>query len=103
MPERRDEVGIPEDPGAYGGFREGGGRPPAPAPQAAGPARAITPTRCSSVTANGETVAALEARVAPRAVLSTAERNEKAQRLFDRAGFRRTMIEMTRERDSEGP
>lgn len=30
-------------------------------------------------------------------VLSTAERNEAAQRLFASAGFRRTMIEMTRE------
>jgi ribosomal protein S18 acetylase RimI-like enzyme len=45
------------------------------------------------------TVAALEARGAPRVVLSTAERNEAAQRLFARAGFRRTMIEMTRERE----
>jgi len=44
------------------------------------------------------TVAALERRGAPRVVLSTAERNETAQRLFARAGFRRTMIEMTRER-----
>ena len=43
------------------------------------------------------TMAALEARGAPRVVLSTAERNEPAQRLFARAGFRRTMIEMTRE------
>lgn len=39
----------------------------------------------------------LEARGAPRVVLSTAEQNEVAQRLFARAGFRRTMIEMTRE------
>lgn len=38
---------------------------------------------------------ALRERGAPRAVLSTAERNENAQRLFARAGFRRTMIEMT--------
>ena len=45
------------------------------------------------------TLAALEARGAPRVVLSTAERNESAQRLFSRAGFRRTMIEMTRELD----
>lgn len=30
-------------------------------------------------------------------VLSTAERNDAAQRLFARLGFRRTMIEMTRE------
>jgi ribosomal protein S18 acetylase RimI-like enzyme len=43
------------------------------------------------------TLAALEARGVPRVVLSTAERNESAQRLFARAGFRRTMIEMTRE------
>jgi ribosomal protein S18 acetylase RimI-like enzyme len=43
------------------------------------------------------TLAALTARGAPRVVLSTAERNEPAQRLFARAGFRRTMIEMTRE------
>jgi ribosomal protein S18 acetylase RimI-like enzyme len=45
------------------------------------------------------TAAALEARGAPRVVLSTAQRNEAAQRLFERAGFRRTMVEMTRERD----
>ena len=43
------------------------------------------------------TLAALETRGAPRVLLSAAERNEAAQRLFDRAGFRRTMIEMTRE------
>ena len=43
------------------------------------------------------TLAALRARGAPRVVLSTAERNTAAQHLFDRAGFRRTMIEMTRE------
>ena len=34
---------------------------------------------------------------APRVVLGTAEKNERAQRLFTRLGFRRTMIEMTRE------
>jgi len=34
---------------------------------------------------------------APRVVLSTAERNQAAQRLFLRAGFRPTMREMTRE------
>ena len=34
---------------------------------------------------------------APRVVLSTAERNDAAQRLFARLGFRRTMIEMTKE------
>ena len=43
------------------------------------------------------TLAALQAKGAPRVVLSTAERNETAQRLFARAGFRRTMIEMTHE------
>ncbi|HEX6748266.1 MAG TPA: GNAT family N-acetyltransferase [Longimicrobium sp.] len=47
------------------------------------------------------TLAALEAKGAPRVVLSTAARNEPAQRLFARAGFRRTMIEMTREMDGE--
>jgi ribosomal protein S18 acetylase RimI-like enzyme len=46
------------------------------------------------------TLEALEAKGAPRVVLSTAERNESAQRLFARAGFRRTMIEMTRELDA---
>ena len=45
----------------------------------------------------GTTLDALKARGSPRVVLSTAERNSSAQRLFDRAGFRRTMIEMTRE------
>ena len=40
---------------------------------------------------------ALESAGAPRVLLSTAERNAPAQRLFERAGFRRTMIEMTRE------
>lgn len=43
------------------------------------------------------TVAALQARGAPRIVLSTAERNVGAQKLFAAAGFRRTMVEMTRE------
>jgi ribosomal protein S18 acetylase RimI-like enzyme len=43
------------------------------------------------------TLAELHARGAPQVVLSTAERNETAQRLFGRVGFRRTMIEMTRE------
>jgi ribosomal protein S18 acetylase RimI-like enzyme len=39
----------------------------------------------------------LRARGVLRVVLSTAERNEAAQRLFTSAAFRRTMIEMTRE------
>lgn len=47
------------------------------------------------------TLAALEARGAPQVVLSTAERNEAAQRLFARAGFRRTMVEMTRELEGD--
>jgi ribosomal protein S18 acetylase RimI-like enzyme len=42
------------------------------------------------------TLVALAARGAPL-VVSTAERNEAAQRLFASAGFRRTIIEMTRE------
>jgi ribosomal protein S18 acetylase RimI-like enzyme len=42
-------------------------------------------------------IAWLREHGAPRVVLWTAERNPGAQRLFDRLGFRRTMIEMTRE------
>ena len=49
--------------------------------------------RCLLVAA----IAALTARGVPRAVLSTAEKNEAAQRLFAARGFRRTMIEMTLE------
>jgi ribosomal protein S18 acetylase RimI-like enzyme len=45
------------------------------------------------------TIEALKVRGSPRVVLSTADRNAAAQRLFDHAGFRRTMIEMTRELD----
>jgi GNAT superfamily N-acetyltransferase len=40
----------------------------------------------------------LEENGAPRVMLWTAQKNEEAQRLFERLGFRRTMIEMTRER-----
>jgi ribosomal protein S18 acetylase RimI-like enzyme len=40
-----------------------------------------------------------QARAVPRVVLQTAERNDEAQRLFAKRGFRRTMIEMTREMD----
>ena len=47
--------------------------------------------------------AELAARGEPRAVLSTAERNAGAQRMFEKAGFRRTMIEMTRELPGETP
>jgi len=43
------------------------------------------------------TLAELTSRGAPRVVLSTAQQNGAAQRLFEHAGFRRTMIEMTRE------
>ena len=39
----------------------------------------------------------LRERGAPRVVLWTAQQNEGAQRLFERLGFRRTMVEMTRE------
>jgi len=42
-------------------------------------------------------IAWLKERGAPRVLLCTADRNEGAQRLFARLGFRRTMIEMTRE------
>ena len=45
----------------------------------------------------------LRSRGVPRVVLSTAERNEAAQRLFASVGFRRTMIEMTRELDDPAP
>jgi ribosomal protein S18 acetylase RimI-like enzyme len=44
-------------------------------------------------------LASLRSRGAPRVVLSTAERNRPAQRLFERIGFRRTMVEMTCELD----
>jgi ribosomal protein S18 acetylase RimI-like enzyme len=43
------------------------------------------------------TFANLQERGAPRVLLFTAERNEGAQAMFSLAGFRRTMIEMTRE------
>jgi ribosomal protein S18 acetylase RimI-like enzyme len=43
------------------------------------------------------TLEALAAHGAPQVVLWTAARNEAAQRLFAAAGFRPTMIEMTRE------
>ena len=43
------------------------------------------------------TLAFLKQRGVPRVVLSTAEQNAPAQHLFEKAGFRPTMIEMTRE------
>lgn len=39
----------------------------------------------------------LKTRGAPRVLLSTAYKNHEAQSLFERVGFRPTMIEMTRE------
>jgi RimJ/RimL family protein N-acetyltransferase len=47
------------------------------------------------------TLDALRLGGARQIVLSTAERNDPAQHLFDRAGFRRTMIEMTRDLDAD--
>lgn len=44
-----------------------------------------------------EALEALRERGVPRALLFTAEKNHSAQAIFERAGFRRTMIEMTRE------
>ena len=49
------------------------------------------------------TLAFFRSRGTPRVVLSTAARNEAAQRLFASMGFRRTMIEMTRELDDSAP
>lgn len=45
----------------------------------------------------------LEARGAPRIILTSASNNEGAHRFFESFGFRQTMIEMTRERSSAGP
>jgi ribosomal protein S18 acetylase RimI-like enzyme len=42
----------------------------------------------------------LRSHNAPRVVLTTADRNAPALRLFENAGFRRTMVEMTRELNS---
>jgi ribosomal protein S18 acetylase RimI-like enzyme len=42
-------------------------------------------------------VAALGERGAPRVIIGVAERNRDAQRAFARLGFRRTMVELTRE------
>jgi ribosomal protein S18 acetylase RimI-like enzyme len=44
----------------------------------------------------------LEVAGAPRVMLATAHRNERARQLFERLGFRPTMIEMTRERGGRG-
>jgi len=48
-------------------------------------------------------LAHLQSRGAPRVVLSTAEHNVSAQQLFESVGFRRTMVEMTRELDDDLP
>jgi ribosomal protein S18 acetylase RimI-like enzyme len=44
-----------------------------------------------------EALSFLEKQGAPRFVLSTAQQNLGAQSLFETIGFRRTMIEMTRD------
>jgi len=59
----------------------------APEAQRGGVARALVEAGCEWLRSIG----------APRAILWTAEKNDSAQRLFTRLGFRRTMIEMTRE------
>ena len=64
------------------------------------PEGGVEPGRDEPAIAAGATLAELKGRGAPRVVLSTAEQNGSAQRLFARAGFRRTMIEMTRELDA---
>lgn len=48
------------------------------------------------------TLSALRGRGVPRVVLSTAEKNDVAKRLFRVVGFRPTMLEMTRELNDEG-
>ena len=59
----------------------------APEAQRSGVASALVESACEWLRSIG----------APRVVLWTAEKNAPAQRLFTRLGFRRTMIEMTRE------
>jgi ribosomal protein S18 acetylase RimI-like enzyme len=44
-----------------------------------------------------ETFRWMKERGAPRVVLLSAEKNVQAQQLFQRLGFRRTMVELTRE------
>jgi ribosomal protein S18 acetylase RimI-like enzyme len=46
-------------------------------------------------------LSAFTARGVPRVALSTAEQNSSARRLLARAGFRPTMVEMTRELDRD--
>jgi ribosomal protein S18 acetylase RimI-like enzyme len=59
----------------------------APEAQRTGVAHALVESACQWLRSIG----------APRVMLWTAEKNDSAQRLFTRLGFRRTMIEMTRE------
>ena len=59
----------------------------APEAQRTGVATALVESACEWLRSIG----------APRVMLWTAEKNDPAQRLFTRLGFRRTMIEMTRE------
>jgi ribosomal protein S18 acetylase RimI-like enzyme len=59
----------------------------APEARRTGVARALVESACQWLRSIG----------APRVVLGTAEKNDGAQRLFTHLGFRRTMIEMTRE------
>jgi GNAT superfamily N-acetyltransferase len=73
--ELRDEAGFIHDVVVA----EGGRR--------AGIATALIEKACEWLRSSG----------APRAILWTAEKNDGAQLLFERSGFRRTMIEMTRE------
>jgi len=47
-----------------------------------------------------ETIQWLEAQGAPRIVLDSAWKNDSAHQFFESIGFRRTMVEMTRERGS---
>lgn len=47
-----------------------------------------------------ETMQWLEAQGAPRIVLDSAWKNDNAHQFFESIGFRRTMVEMTRERGS---
>jgi ribosomal protein S18 acetylase RimI-like enzyme len=47
-------------------------------------------------------VARLADRGAPRVILGVAERNARAARFFEALGFRRTMVEMTREVERAG-
>ena len=49
-----------------------------------------------------EAVSRLAAMGAPRVVLTTAWANDAARRFFERAGFRPTMVEMTREARAGG-